>query len=196
MRFFPCTALLMAATFLAACLPVSSKVPVGSTLGFKPDRTLMGTWKGTGPDGGEPAIIHILGNDDGTMTALIVTPPQKENPGEWSVYSLRAAMVGANHILNAQERSANGKPSEGPLTELHVLLLSRATGAKQVTLYQMDDKAVAASIRAGEIAGEIEPGDNGDVRITAAEPALDAFMKTPRAAKLFVKPLVVLTRTD
>ena len=196
MRFFPSAALLIAATFLAACLPVSSKVPVGSTLGFKPDRSLMGTWKATGPDGGEPSFVHILGNDDGTMTALIVTPPQKENLGEWSDYSLRAATVGANHIVNAQERSANGKSSQGPLTELHVLLLYRATGAKQLTLYQMDDKAVAAAIRAGEVAGEIEPGDNGDVRITAAEPALDAFMKTPRAAKLFVKPLVVLNRAD
>ena len=195
MRFFPSAALLMAATLLAACLPVSSKVPVGSTLGFKPDRSLMGMWKATGPDG-EPSFVHILGNDDGTMTALIVTPPQKENLGEWSAYSLRAAMVGTNHIVNAQERSANGKPSEGPLTELHVLLLYRQTGAKQVTLYQMDDGAVAAAIRAGEVAGEIEPGDNGDVRITAAEPALDAFMKTPRAAKLFVKPLVVLNRAD
>jgi hypothetical protein len=58
----------------------------------------------------------------------------------------------------------------------------------------MDDKAVADAIRGGEIAGAIEPGDNGDVHITAAEPALDAFMKTPRAAKLFSKALVVLTK--
>jgi ABC-type molybdate transport system substrate-binding protein len=61
-------------------------------------------------------------------------------------------------------------------------------------LYQMDDKVVADAIRAGEIAGDIEPGDNGDVHITASQPALDAFMKTPRAAKLFSKALVTLTR--
>jgi hypothetical protein len=58
----------------------------------------------------------------------------------------------------------------------------------------MDDKAMAAAIRAGEIAGEIEPGENGDVRITAGEPALDTFLRTPRATRLFSKVLVTLTR--
>jgi hypothetical protein len=193
MRFIPYIAAL-AALLLASCLPVTTKVPVGTSIGFKVDPALLGAWKATGPDGGEPAYIHILGNDDGTMTAILVTPPQKENLGDWSVYRLRAATLGANHIVNAQETIANSKPSEGPLAQLNVLLLYRAAGPGRVVFYQMDDKAVADAIRAGEIAGDIEAGDNGDVHITAGEPALDAFMKIPRAAKLFNKVLVTLTR--
>jgi hypothetical protein len=110
------------------------------------------------------------------------------------VYRLRVATLGANRIINAQESFANGKPSEGALAELNTLLLYHASGPNKIVLYQMDDKAAADAIRAGEIAGDIEPGDNGDVHITASEPALDNFMKTPRAAKLFSKALVTLTR--
>jgi hypothetical protein len=191
-RFLTASLLLLT----AACLPVTSKSPVGSTVGFKPDKLLFGTWKARDADGDAPSYVHILGNEDGTMTALIVTSPRNDNPGDWSTYTLRAATLGTNAIVNAQESIANRKPSEGPLVKASVVLLYRATGAKQVTLYQMDDKAVAGAIRGGEIVGEIEPGENGDVRITAGEPALDAFMKTPRAARLFVKPLVTLTRAD
>jgi len=194
MRLIPCIAAAAAMLFVAACLPVTSKVPVGTSVGFKVDPVLLGTWKATGPDGGEPAYIHILGNDDGTMTAVLVTPPQKESLGDWSIYRLRVATLGANHIVNAQETIANSKPSEGPLAQLNVLLLYRTSGVGKIVLFQMDDKAAADAIRAGEIAGDIEPGDNGDVHITASEPALDAFMKGPRAAKLFSKVLVVLTK--
>jgi hypothetical protein len=194
MRYIPYAVAAALALLAAACLPVTSKVPVGTSVGFKVDPALLGTWKATGPDGGEPAYIHILGADDGTMTAILVTPPQKENLGDWSVYRLRVAALGTNHIVNAQETIANDKPSEGPLAQLNVLLLYRASGPGKIVLYQMDDKAAADAIRAGEIAGDIEPGDNGDVHITASEPALDAFMKTPRAAKLFSKALVTLIR--
>ena len=194
MRAFARIVSLVAALAAAACLPVTSKVPVGSTAGFKVDPALLGTWTAQASKDEAPSYLHILGNEDGTMTAVLVDSPYKDNMGDWSVYALRAATLGANRLLNAQERIANGKPSGGPLAQQHVVLLYRAAGPDSVTLYQMDDKAAAAAIRAGEIAGEIEPGESGDVRVTADEPALDAFMKTPRAAKLFSKVLVTLTR--
>lgn len=187
---------LFSALALAACLPVSSKTPAGTTVGFKPDPVLLGAWKARDPDGDAPAYIHFLGNDDGTITALLVEPPEKENLGEYSVYRLRVATLGANHIVNAEETSNNGKPADGPLAEENVLLLYRPDGKDKITLYRMDDKAVAAAIKAGEIAGEIEPGEDGDVRITANAAALDAFMRTPRAAQMFDKPLVTLTRLE
>lgn len=183
-----------ASALLGACLPVTTRVPAGSTIGFKIDPVLVGTWRGVASDQDIPAYVHILGNDDGTMTAIVVTPAFKENQGDWSVYKLRAATLGVNHILNAQEVSANGKTSEGPLAQEHVLLAYRIQSHDNIGLYHMDDHATAAAIRAGEIAGEIEPGETGDVRITAAEPALDRFLGTPRAARLFNKLLVTLTR--
>jgi hypothetical protein len=197
MRCFPCAFALLTMLGLAACLPVSSKTPVGITVGFKPDPALLGTWKARDPDGGgAPAYIHFLGNDDGTMTAILVEPPQKENQGEYSVYRLRVATLGANHIVNAQEVTNNGKPAEGPMTDENVLLLYRSDNKGSVTLYQMDDKAIAALIKAGAIAGEVEPGEEGDVRITADAKSVDAFMRTERASRLFSKPLVTMTKTD
>ncbi|HEY1961916.1 MAG TPA: hypothetical protein VGG69_05830 [Rhizomicrobium sp.] len=181
---------------LCACLPVTSKVEVGTTVGFKPDPALLGTWRARDADTDTPVYVHILGKEDGSMTAVLVTPPYKQNLGDWSIYALRAATLGTNHILNAQEQIANGKPSSGPLATQPVLLLYRTSGGGKLTLYQLDDKATAAAIRAGEIAGEIDPGDTGDVRITASAAALDKFFASARAAKLFSKVLVTLTRLD
>jgi hypothetical protein len=183
-----------ASALLGACLPVATRVPAGSTIGFKIDPVLVGTWRGVASDQDTPAYVHILGNDDGTMTAIVITPADKDNHGDWSVYKLRAATLGVNHILNAQEVLANGRASEGPLAEEHVLLAYRIQSQGKIGLYRMDDQATAAAIRAGEIAGEIEPGQTGDVRITALEPTLDRFLGTPRAARLFSKLLVTLTR--
>ena len=194
MRHLPLALMLLFSLALSACLPVSSKVPAGTTVGFKPDPALLGTWKARDPNGDAFSFIHFLGNDDGSMTAVLVTPPHKENLGEYSLYRLQVATLGANHIVNAQEVSTNGKATEGPLAQLHMLLLYRASGPDKITLYQMDDKAVAASIKAREISGEVDPGQDGDVRITAGAPALDAFMQSTRAGKLFSKSLVTLSR--
>jgi hypothetical protein len=157
---------------------------------------LLGTWRAVASDQDAPAYIHILGNEDGTMTAVVITPADKENPGDWSVYALRAATLGANHLLNAQETIANGRPSSGPLAQEHVLLAYRAMAPGKIGLYRMDDHAAAAAIRAREIQGEVEPGENGDVRIIAPAPALDRFMGTPRAARLFSKLLVTMVRAN
>jgi hypothetical protein len=196
MRRIPLTLIVFVSLALAACLPVSSRIPAGATVGFKPDPALLGTWKARGPDGDEPGYIHFLGNDDGSMTAVLITPPQQESLGDYSVYRLHVATLGANHIVNAQEVSNNGKPADGPLAQLHMLLLYRAEGPGKITLYQMDDKAAAACIKAGEIVGEVEPGQDGDVRITADAAALDAFMRSPRAGSLFSKSLVTLSRVE
>ena len=187
----------LALVALAACLPVSSKVPAGSTVGFKADPTLLGSWKARDPaGGGSPGYIHFLGNEDGSMTAVLVDPGQPGNAGDYSVYRLRVATLGANHILNVQEVNNNGKATDGPMAEENMLFVYRADGKTKLTLYQMDDKAVAALIKSGAVAGEVEAGQDGDVHITADAAALDAFMRTPRAGQLFSKALVTLTRLD
>jgi hypothetical protein len=183
-----------ASALLGACLPVATRVPAGSTVGFKVDPVLVGSWRAVASDGNSPAYIQILGNDDGTMTAVVVTPADKKNHGDRSVYTLRAATLGGNHILNAREVSLIGRASTGPPTAEHVLLAYRVEAPGKIGLYRMDDEATAAAIRAGEIAGEIEPGKTGDVRITASEPALDRFLGTPRAARLFNQLLITMTR--
>lgn len=187
---------LFASLFLLSCLPVSSKIPAGTTVGFKPDPTLLGLWKGQGPDKDAPAYFHFLGNDDGSMTAIVIEPPHQQNLGAWSVYRLRVAMLGGNRVINVQEVSDNGKPSQEEAAAQNMLMLARAGRRGKIVLYIMDDKETAAAIKAGEIAGKVEDGENGDVHLTADAAALDTFMSTPHAAALFKKPLVTLTRIE
>ena len=174
---------------LAACLPVTSRTPVGATVGFKADPVLLGYWTAAASIGQAAGSLRFLANKDGGMTAILAT-----NDTEWSEYRLHVAQLGSNRFINAQELSNNGEAAHGPLTEGHIVLLYRAIAYGGIALYQMDEKAAADAIRAGEIAGEIEPGENGDVRITADQPALDTFMRSARAETLFSKELVRLAR--
>jgi hypothetical protein len=100
--------------------------------------------------------------------------------------------------MNAEVASENGKSAKAAPSEPPFVLLYRTNGANTLVLYEMDNKATAAAIRAHEIAGEVERGwdRHDEVSITADEPALDAFMRTPRAASLFKKPMVTLTRIE
>jgi hypothetical protein len=186
-----------AALLLTACLPVTTKVPVGTTAGFAPDPLLLGTWSARDKDGDEMSYLHFLGKADGGMTVLVVTPPHGTSLGEWSQYDLRVATLGANRYINAQEVTVNGKiNADNPFAKQSIMLMYRADRRGTIQLYTMDDKAAAAAIRAHEIAGEIEPGQDGDIHITADEPALDAFMKSSRAAAMFSKPLITMTKVD
>lgn len=186
-----------AALLLTACLPVTTKVPVGTTVGFKPDPALLGTWRARDKDDDEISYLHFLGKEDGSMTVLVVTPPHGTHLGEWSQYDLRVATLGANHYINAQEVTVNGKTSaDNPFAKQSIMLMYRMGSRGTIHLYTMDDKAAAAAIRAHEIAGDIEPGQDGDVHITADEPALDAFMRTSRAAAMFSKPLITMTKVE
>lgn len=185
---------LFIAALLSACLPVTSKVPAGSTVAFKPDPVLLGTWlaRGTDKDSKEPAFLHFLTNEDGSMTALLVSPPEKKS--EWGEYRILAATLGGNHVLNASEVSTNGKPSDSSLSKAYMLMLYRVDGQHRVLLYLMDEQAAAAAIKAGQIAGQVDPGQDGDVHITADAVSLDKFMASPQAAALFKKPFLTLTK--
>src|SRR3954451_23857445 len=47
-----------ASALLGACLPVATRVPAGSTIGFKIDPVLVGTWRGVASDQDTPAYVH------------------------------------------------------------------------------------------------------------------------------------------
>ena len=62
-------------------------------------------------------------------------------------------------------------------------------------LYLLSEDKTKEAIAAGKLQGNVESGNFGDVKITSDAPALDAFMATPEAAKLF-KEFVALKKAE
>lgn len=197
-----------AALLAAACLPVTSKVPIGTTVGLSADPALIGTWKvipekKKGPDGkddntsdGGPGYIHFLVASDGTMTALTISTgkagPEKAE-GDWSVFATGAAALGAYHYLNVRETFENGEPAKDK-DAMNVPLLYKLDRGGRLTLYLIGEKAAKDAIAAGKIEGTVEQGDFGDAAITAPADKLDTFFASKDGAALFSEKLVTLKR--
>lgn len=184
--------LLGAALLVAACLPVTTKSPIGTTAGFKADPALLGLWKGRGEDSdAKEGYFAFLKNADGAMTVILITP---ENDGdEWSTFDLQTATLGGNRIMNVRGGLKDGKPDDDELSKENIPLLYTIAGGK-LTLSLLDEKAVAAAIKAGRIAGTVDSGGTGDARITADPAQLDALFATKQGAALFGEKLVTLTK--
>lgn len=185
-----------AALLAAACLPVTTKAPVGTTAGLAADPALMGTWKGTVADAEGPSYFHFFPRRDGTTTVLLVTPPHGKDDGGWSEFAATTATLGAHHYLNTRSISDNGKAVAGAEAERNIPLSYTIADSKTLTLYLIDEDAAKQAIKAGKIEGEIGKGEYGDVIITAAPDKLDTFFASEDAAKLFTKPLIVLTKQE
>ena len=186
--------LLCAALSVAACLPVTTKNPIGTTAGFKADPALLGMWKGRGEDSdAREGYFAFLRNADGAMTVILVTP---ENDGdEWSTFDLRTATLGGNRIMNVRGGLKDGKPNDDELSKENIPLLYTLAGGK-LTLSLLDEKAVAAAIKSGKIDGTVDAGGTGDAHITADPAKLDAFFATREGAALFGAKLVTLTKMN
>ena len=187
----------LAALFVAACLPVTTTNPVGSTVGFKADPALIGLWKGHGEDedkDDQDGYFYFLRNEDGSITAILITPGKDAD--DWGTFELQTATLGANHLMNVREGLKNGKPNDEELAKANIPMLYRLERDGKLTLALLDDEAAAAAVKAGKIQGTIEPGTSGDVHITAEPAAQDAFFATKEGAALFGKKLVTLTRVN
>ncbi len=193
MKFTRFALLAAAALFAAACLPVTTKNPVGTTVGFKTDPALIGVWKGPGkPDQGDTYMAFLNGHD-GTMTALLFFPAEKN--GDWDAYTLRAALLGKNHIMNANFAHSGGQVSAEEAKMTFPLLYEiRKNGSLALAL--LDEKKVKDAIRSGRIEGKIDPGETGDVHITADPKQLDAFFATKEATAFFAKKFAVMHRVN
>jgi hypothetical protein len=185
------------ALFVAACLPVTSDNPIGSTVGFRPDPALLGVWKGRG-SGKEPedmkyAYFAFFRNDDGVgMSAMLMT--FESDADQWTVYDAQVATLGANHIMNVRERSQNGtSANEEDARQLIPVRYDIGKDGK-LTLSLLDDKATAAAIKAGKLKGTVQQGSENDGHITADPKSLDAFFASKQGAALFSAKLVTLVR--
>ncbi|HTQ12892.1 MAG TPA: hypothetical protein VMH86_03375 [Rhizomicrobium sp.] len=177
----------------AACLPVATTTPVGTTVGLRPDPALSGgMWKGHGETPGQTVYAGFFAHDDGSITALLVSPGGKDEG--WATYSIQTATLGPYSYMNAREVSTDGKPVSDAEAQKMFPLLYRVNGDGALVIYLMDENKAAAAVRAGRIAGTVEPGSDGDVTITAPAADLDAFMQTPAGRALFVKPLAIFKK--
>lgn len=183
----------LAAAVATACLPVTSKNPIGATAGFKADPALIGLWRGHSDDGdAKDGYLAFLKNEDGSMTALLFQPDD-ESEG-WESFNLQTATLGANRIINAREELKDGKPDDDEMAKEIIPMLYTIGADGKITLALLDDKAASAAVKAGKIEGVVGAGDNGDVRITADSAKLDKFFATPEGARLFSQKLLVLTK--
>jgi hypothetical protein len=183
------------ALLVAACLPVTTKNPVGTTAGFQADPALVGLWKGHGddPDGDlRDGYFAFLRNDDGTMTCILITPDKSSD--EWGTFAVQTAALGGYRYMNVHGGLKNGKPDDDQLAKENILLRYSIGADGKLTLALLDDKATAEAVKAGRIAGVIEPGSMGDVRITADSAAQDKFFATKEGAALFSQKFVTLTK--
>jgi len=183
-----------AVLLLSACLPVTTKAPVGATVGFKPDDQLAGTWKGHPPDDKGTMFFHFLRAENGAMTAVLIEPATKKEDGGWMVFDIHTATLGERRFMNARETFDKGAPANDGLANETFPLLYSFDAKGTLTLYLIDEDAAKAAIAAGRIAGKIEPGSYGDISLTAPSADLDRFMQGPDAAALFAKPFAVLHR--
>lgn len=196
MKTAPLVAIVVSAFFLTACLPVTTKNPVGTTAGFKQDPSIIGVWKvepqKDDQDDKQGFIAFLNAEENGAMTAIMIAPGK--DSGDWGIYNLKIATLGQNHFINAWTVSDNGKPADKDEAAADILLLYRLGKDGKLTLYLLDDEKTGAAVKAGKIKGDVQPGSTGDVHITADAASLDKFFATKEGAALFVKPLAVMDR--
>lgn len=195
MRVIRIAATVACVFLLAGCLPVTSTTPVGATAGLGADKALIGTWKGHSADADnkDDGFFHFMQAKDGSLTLAVIMAKGSADDG-WTIFNTRTATLGKNHFINAVETFDKDAPAEGALKNANIPLLY-VMKDHTLTVYLMDEDKAKAAINAGKIKGTIEPGNSGDVRITADAAELDAFMARPEAANLF-KVLMVLKRAD
>ena len=198
MKFTRFAVLAAAMLFVAACLPVTTKNPVGSTAGFKQDPALVGLWRAepdkNNKDDKTGYIAFLNAEEDGTMTGLMIEPAK--GAGDWGSYRLKPTTLGSNHYLNAWPVMNNDRAAEPDEAKSDFLLLYRFGKDGRLMLYLLDEDATRAAVKAGKIKGKIEPGSSGDVHITAEPKDLDTFFASKQGAALFVKPFAVMRRVN
>ena len=171
---------------------VSSSSPVGTTVAVAVDPLLNGMWKGSSGEDVKRTYLTFFPQSDGLLTVMMLQVPTIGDNGGWSTFTVRPAQLGAWHYIDAQQIEQDGKPAQPSLGHIPVLYTVGQDG--QLALYMMDEARTKSAIKAGQIAGTIEPGQFGDVTLTATPAALDAFLRTDRGRALFTKPFAVLER--
>lgn len=195
MKIFRVLVSLGAALLAAACYPVTTTVPVGTSAGFTADPNLAGLWRAEmAQSDNEIVYFHFLPMEDGSFKVVIVSGGEKLG-GEWNVVRVTEANLGGRNFLNAEMVFSNGK-KEAPSSHGTVPLLYRTESDGRIALFLVSEDAAKDAIQRGDVAGTIEPGDFGDVKITAEADDLDKYFGSDDGAALFTQKFATLTKMD
>lgn len=179
---------------LAGCLPVASTSPLGTTVGGGSDPRLTGIWKGKLGTSAGAAYVAFYPGHDGVDKIVVLAPPSADDEGGWIVAEAHVARLGGNTYLDAREMDEDGRTPDRVLAHIPILYEFGADGL--LTLYLVDEGAARLAIGKGAVAGSIQPGEFGDVTITAPPTALDGFFASKAGRALFTKPLGILHRAN
>jgi hypothetical protein len=186
----------MAVLFVAGCLPVTTKNPVGTTTGFKQDPAIVGVWKvepqKDHKDNNQGFLAFLNAEEEGAMTAIMLAPGK--DAGDWGVYTLKPAALGQNRFLNAWTVINNGKAADKDEAATDFLLMYRLGKDGKLSLYLVDEDKAREAVKAGKIKGDFGQGSMSDVHITAEPAALDKFFASKEGMALFTKPFAVMNR--
>lgn len=196
MRIAKFVALALAALSLSAC--VSLKEPIGTSVGFKNDPALEGLWVGRTDKDKAITYVHVILNDDDTMTAIGVTPRHGDDKAAWGTLEMTTVRLGANRYLNEREISDDGgPPKDASNTAGDSASAYYRLDGDTLTISMLDLDKVAKEVDAGRVAGIVHRDDKSrqvqSVEVTADGAALDAWLAKPDAPKLF-EPFMVLKR--
>ena len=194
LNFLRIAAVAVLGVALAACPPVTTKTPVGTTVKATTDSALTGIWRGVVGEGDTSSYFTFFPQDDGTINVLVATPPSKNDKGGYGVFAVQSVTLGKRHFLNARETFDDGKPAKGSMADHTFPIYYRYDDDGALMLYLIDETAAKTAVKTGKIAGTIEPGDYGDVVLTAPPGELDAFMGSPAGRALFTRPVAVLRK--
>ena len=89
----------------------------------------------------------------------------------------------------------NGKRESDP-SRGTVPLLYRFGSDGRVSLFLVSEDKAKEAIQTGAVAGAIEPGDFGDVTLTAEPDDLDKFFASDDGAALFSEKFATLTKVS
>lgn len=181
-------------TVLTGCLPVTTSSPIGTTVATNADPQLTGLWKGKLGTSPGVAYVAFYPPRDGARRIVLLAPPTHDGEGGWMVFEARAATLGGNAFLDAREIEEDGKAPDPRLAHFPALYKVRGDGS--LVLYLIDENAARTAIEKGAIAGKVEPGEFGDVIITADPATLDRFFASGAGRALFAKPLGILQRVN
>jgi hypothetical protein len=184
----------VAALALAACYPPTTSHPVGSTVGFKGDPSLVGLWKArsTDPDNHTFYYYHLLHAKDGSMLALLV-PGNGGEASDVMMFKLKTARFGNFGFLNARAMmDPEHEATDQPPGSVPVLYRFEANGTLKIFILEED--ATKNAIRAHKIAGTVGTSETDDAVITADGATLDNFFRGRTGLALFEKPFAILTK--